>query len=103
MSIATQLEDCLNGSLQPLVLQVINESHQHTGPGSETHFKVIAVAACFEGQTRLARHRLIHELLQPWIGHPVHALALQLFTPVEWALREGQVASSPACRGGSKV
>ena len=103
MSVQTQLENCLKTALSPLVLHVINESHQHSGPGSETHFKVIAVAQDFEDQNRLARHRLIHALLQNWIGNPVHALSLQLFTPHEWAKRDGQVSVSPLCRGGSKV
>ena len=103
MSVQTQLENCLKTALNPLVLNVMNESHQHSGPGSETHFKVIAVAQGFEGQNRLTRHRMIHDLLQNWIGNPVHALSLQLFTPDEWAKREGQVSVSPLCRGGSKA
>lgn len=103
MSIHTQISERLEQALQPFHLEVINESHQHRGPGSETHFKVIAVATGFEGLNRVARHRQVNALLENWIGNPIHALSLQLYTPSEWEARSGVALTSPVCRGGSKA
>ncbi|MGE3724783.1 MAG: BolA family protein [Candidatus Sericytochromatia bacterium] len=103
MSVQTQISERMEQALSPLSLEVINESHQHSGPGSETHFKVIAVSEAFEGQNRVARHRQVNVLLANLIGNPIHALSLQLFTPQEWEARSGIALASPACRGGSKA
>ena len=85
-----------------LHLEVLNESHKHSGPAGDSHFKVIAVSDHFEGQNRVARHRQINALLADLIGQPIHALSLQLFTPSEWAARAEVALPSPPCRGGSK-
>lgn len=103
MSVQVQISGSLEQALAPLQLEVINESHQHSGPGSETHFKVIAVSECFAGQNRVARHRHVNAILASLIGNPIHALSLQLFTPQEWEARSGVALNSPACRGGSKA
>jgi BolA protein len=102
MSLQIQLKDCIQSALNPSVLNVINESHQHSGPGHETHFKLIVVSEAFEGQNRVQRHRVLNELLREWIGNPIHALSLQLFTPLEWVQRQEKIPASPVCRGGSK-
>jgi BolA family transcriptional regulator, general stress-responsive regulator len=101
MSVQDQISSCLV-ALQPLHLEIINESHKHSGPGSETHFKVVAVSTVFAEQNRLARHRQVNALLTDLIGNPIHALSLLLYTPEEWAERSGNVLASPPCRGGSK-
>jgi stress-induced morphogen len=103
MSVQTQISERLEQALSPLSLEVINESHQHSGPGSETHFKVIAVSEAFLGQNRVSRHRQVNALLENLMGNPIHALSLQLFTQAEWEARSGIALTSPACRGGSKA
>lgn len=46
--IATAITECINDSLHPIHLEVINESYMHNVPkGSETHFKVLVVRISF--------------------------------------------------------
>ncbi len=89
------------GALHPQFLRVENESHRHNvPPGSESHFKVTVVSPQFNDKTLLARHRLINEILSDELSGGVHALALHIMTPDEWA-EHGSVADSPLCLGGS--
>jgi len=103
MIIQNQIEKTLKEALNPLHLEVTNESGMHSVPrNSETHFKVIAVSQNFEKQTLLFRHRLVNELLSDQLAGPVHALSLHALTPSEWERAQGETVDSPACRGGSK-
>lgn len=105
MVIQTRIEEKLRASLSPSVLDVINESANHSVPkGSETHFKVVVVSAAFEGKMPLARHRLVFGILDDEMTKKpgVHALSIIAKTPDEWA-RDEAVRASPECRGGSKA
>ena len=103
MSIQEQIISKLTDGLTPAVLDVLNESHQHSvPPNSETHFKVVAVSDAFEGVRKVARHQKIYALLADELAGPVHALALHTYTPEEWASRAG-APDSPQCLGGSKA
>ena len=45
------IEKKVRESLDPVHLEVINESHMHSvPPGSESHFKVVVVSSKFEGK-----------------------------------------------------
>ncbi len=102
MKIQNQIEHELMGTLQPAVLQVINESMQHNvPPNSETHFKVVIVSEGFVGLRRVARHQQVYAALTEQLEGPVHALALHTYTPQEWEQQES-VPPSPDCQGGSK-
>ncbi|TXS95468.1 BolA family transcriptional regulator [Parahaliea maris] len=104
MQVQAQIESTLNEALAPTFLDVANESHMHSvPPNSETHFRVVAVSEAFAGQRKVARHQRIYALLAEQLAGPVHALALQLYTPGEWSEREEQVRPSPECLGGSKA
>lgn len=104
MSVQNQIEEALTKSLSPLHLEVINESGMHSvPPGSESHFKVIAVSDSFEQQSLVFRHRIINELLSEQLAGPVHALSLHTLTPDEWKKTGGAMIDSPLCRGGSKL
>lgn len=82
-------------------LEVVNESGNHNvPPGSETHFKVVLVAADFAGQRLLARHRLVNEALAEELAGSVHALAIHTYTQQEWRDRFGAAPLSPPCLGG---
>ena len=92
----------LTSVFQPTYLRVLNESYMHSVPtGSETHFKVVLVAASFLGKRQVQRHQAIYTCLAEQLKNGVHALALHTFSPDEWAA-SSQVAESPACMGGSK-
>ncbi len=102
MTVEDDIIDKLNSALSPQHLEVINESHMHNvPPGSESHFKVIAVSDAFNGKMLVARHRLINKALAEELAGPVHALALHTMTPAEWA-EKGAAPESPPCMGGGK-
>lgn len=100
MSIEQTIIAKLTAEFAPIVLQVENESHQHSsGRGAESHFKVTLVSPKFDGVRTLARHRAIYALLADELANGVHALALHTYTEAEW-LAVGQVAPrSPNCLG----
>ena len=104
MIIQNQIEEVLTEALNPLHLEVINESGMHSvPPGSESHFKVIAVSDNFDQQSLVFRHRMINELLSDQLAGPIHALSLHTLTPEEWKKTKGVTINSPPCRGGSKL
>lgn len=103
MSVAQEIERKLADGLDLAHLEVVNESGNHNvPPGSETHFKVVAVADEFAGQRLLARHRRIHELLAAELAGAVHALSIHAYTGEEWRRRFGAAPLSPPCLGGGK-
>jgi acid stress-induced BolA-like protein IbaG/YrbA len=51
------------------------------------HFEAVVIAAEFAGKRTLERHRLVYGALGECMGREIHALALQVFTPEEWAAR----------------
>jgi BolA protein len=102
MTIASTITAKLEAGLDPLHLEVVNESGSHNvPPGSESHFKVTVVSRRFEGMPTLHRHRTVYGLLADELAGPVHALALHTYTAAQW--RElGASPDSPQCRGGAK-
>jgi len=68
MSVKDRISERLRQALDPVALEVIDESHRHAGhtgarAGGETHFRVEVVSKAFAGKSRLDRHRLINGLL----------------------------------------
>ncbi|MCA9648545.1 MAG: BolA/IbaG family iron-sulfur metabolism protein [Myxococcales bacterium] len=103
MSVQQTIHDKLVDALAPAALEVINESHRHSGPATESHFKVVVVAERFEGLPLIRRHRLVNETLAEELRGGVHALAIHAYTPTQWQERGGEIPRSPPCRGGSKA
>ncbi|MDE0308461.1 MAG: BolA/IbaG family iron-sulfur metabolism protein [Acidiferrobacterales bacterium] len=104
MVVQNQIRQKLTDALAPVHLEVINESSMHSvPPGSESHFKVVAVSDEFQDQSLIFRHRMINDLLADEIAGPIHALSLHAMTPDEWKSQGNSVADSPLCRGGSKL
>ena len=104
MNVQADIQSRLSGELHPEFLEVENESHMHSvPPNSETHFKVVLVAAAFEGKRKVARHQQVYAILSEQLDGPVHALALHTYTPGEWAERQQAAPDSPDCFGGSKA
>lgn len=100
MSRQSLIESRLREALPLTHLEVLNESHNHSA-GQDTHFKVVAVTEAFAGLRSVARHQRVYALLADEMQRGLHALALHLYTPDEWA-QAGVAPDSPACRGGSK-
>ena len=101
MSIQSAVQERRITQVEDALVEVLNESHMHSVPAnSETHFKVTVVSPAFGSLRRVARHQMIYGLLQDFIDGPVHALALHLYTPEEWAQRQETSPQSPDCHGG---
>jgi BolA family transcriptional regulator, general stress-responsive regulator len=79
----------LLGPLQPLELQMEDESDRHAGhPGALSgggHFRLRVVSPRFSGLSRLQRHRLVYDCLDSMMPVQIHALALTLLSPDEAA------------------
>jgi BolA protein len=103
MTVQQTIERKIKARLNPVYLEVSNESRMHNvPPGSESHFKLTVVSDAFEGKMLITRHRLLNETLTAELVGPVHALSLHAMTPSEWQAKGGQVPRSPPCLGGSK-
>lgn len=102
MSIQSIIESKLDSTFSPQFLNVDNESHGHNvAKNAETHFKVVLVSEAFDGVRKVARHQQVYACLAAELDAGVHALALHLYTPAEWA-EKGEAPASPNCMGGSK-
>jgi BolA protein len=103
MSIQATVEHKLSEALQPIHLEVVNESSNHNvPPGSESHFKVVVVSELFAGEGLVARHRRVNRVLRAELAGSIHALALHTLAPDEWFERAGRTTESPECLGGAK-
>ncbi len=85
----------LTEGLEPQQLAVVDDSDRHaghagvrSGPGHAravggTHYRVRVVSAKFTGLNRVARHRLVYDLLPAEFADGLHALALDAKAPGE--------------------
>jgi BolA protein len=93
MSVAAGIEAKLKAALNPLQLEIVDESARHAGhagharEGGETHFRVTIVSQAFEGQSRVARQRMVYDALSHELANGVHAVAMTTLTPAEAARR----------------
>lgn len=88
---AAGVEARLRAALQPEAIAVTDDSHLHAGHAGARegrHFSVRVVSAQFDGLGRIARHRRVHDALQPWMQRGIHALALTTLTPAEASAAE---------------
>jgi BolA family transcriptional regulator, general stress-responsive regulator len=88
MTVEQQIRETLIVALEPIRLDVINESHLHAGhagsPGTgSSHFRVLVVSQSFAGQSRIARHRLVNDALGDLLRDKIHALAIKAYAPGE--------------------
>jgi len=83
--------------LNPIYIEVINDSHLHL-KGENTHFKLIIVSRKFDGLAKVKRHQLIYSLLGNTM-HEIHALTINAFSQNEW-LTNTKIKNTPNCLGG---
>jgi len=83
----TQIEQRLRAALQPLRLDIVDESAKHAGHAGARdgggHFDVTIVASQFSGKSLLQRHRLVYDALGETMRGNIHALSIHAFTPEE--------------------
>ena len=68
MSAEARLREKLMFALEPIRLDIINESEMHAGhrssPGTgESHFRILIVSEAFAGKSRVDRHRMVNDIL----------------------------------------
>jgi len=92
MTVADTISRKLTERFAPTRLEIVDDSQQHIGhvghPGGvgqvgETHFTVTLVSAVFVGMGRVARQRLVYEILAEELAGGVHALSLATLAPGE--------------------
>jgi BolA protein len=86
--VANSITAKLSVALSPSALDVVDDSARHAGhagagEGGESHFNVTVEAAIFAGLNRVARQRLVYDLLAEELAGPVHALSLVTRAPGE--------------------
>ena len=60
-------------------LDIIDESHLHaghSGHGGAGHFRVRIISDKFNGQTPIARHRMVYAALDALMKTEIHALSI---------------------------
>ena len=51
----------------------------------DVYFEAVVIAPAFAGKRAVQRHQLVYATLGAAVGNEIHALALQVFTPEEYA------------------
>jgi BolA protein len=86
---ANAIEEILTRALDATRVEVIDQSTLHAGHLSAQegggHFQVLVVSEKFRGQSRVAAQRMVYAALGDLMHEDIHALAMQTFTPEQWA------------------
>ena len=82
-SVSEYLTEQLTEAFSPVSLEVINESHLHSGhagdDGSgESHMRIRIVSDAFKSMNRIERHRAVNAVVQPMIDQGLHACAIEV-------------------------
>ena len=97
MSVAERIRTKLTEALSPTALEIVDESHKHKGhrgarPEGETHFHVAVTSETFTGMMRVARQRLVYDILADELAGPVHALSLDISAPGDAKRNDGDAS-----------
>lgn len=103
-TIRERMETKLTQAFAPAKLVIHDDSHRHAGHadriaalkergggdghapvdgGGETHFRVEIVSDAFAGQNRVARQRMVFDVLKEELAERIHALQISARTPEE--------------------
>lgn len=97
------LRQKIEAALDPEVLDIENESHQHAvAKNSETHFKAVIVTDGFGSLSRIDRQRKVLAAIEHEMAGGVHAFTMRCLTIEEWKAGGADGFISPHCHGGSK-
>ena len=97
--IQPQIEQAINSAFEVQFMELLNESHMHSGPAPESHFKLTVVSKSFDGLSKVKRQQAIYKTLAELMPQ-FHALALHTYTPTEWSDIKQSIPASPKCTGG---
>ncbi len=77
----------LKERFDPTELLIQDQSQLHAGhegaKDGKGHFDVTIVSAAFEGQNRIARHRMVYDALTDQFRTDIHALRVKAYIPSE--------------------
>ena len=78
-----RIKALLETALSPSFLEIRDVSYQHHGhsgwrEGGETHFEVDIASPSFDGQSRVAAHRMVNDALQSELNDGLHALQIKI-------------------------
>jgi BolA protein len=106
MTYAERIESKVKAAFAPITFTLVDDSHRHAGhsdriaalktPGEanghapidgqgETHFSLTIVSDAFTGKSRVARQRMVYDVLKDELAERIHALALKTLSPDEVA------------------
>jgi len=81
---SARIESRLRDHLGATHVEVIDESHLHTGHAGAAagggHFRVVVVSPRFAGHSRVAAQRLVYHALGDMMGSEIHALSVRALT-----------------------
>ena len=80
----SDIRAALERSLAPTALEVLDDSARHAGHAgarSGGHYRVAVVSSAFAGRSRLERHRMVYQALEPLMGQGIHALNIRAAAP----------------------
>ena len=85
MNRVERIREALQAALDPVLLEVEDDSHRHAGHegarDGRGHFNVRVVSAAFEGKLPLARHRMVYAAVGTMMETDIHALSIDAQTP----------------------
>ena len=72
-------------ALQPVALDLRDESEQHAGHAGAAsgggHWQLTIVSEAFRGKSAVARHRMVYEALGDLMKRDIHALKIEASAP----------------------
>ena len=84
---AGRLDERLRAALQPLELEIVDDSHLHAGHAGAAdgrgHFSVHVVSERFAGMPVVRRHRLVYDAVGDMMVTDIHALSIRALAPGE--------------------
>ena len=84
---AGRLDERLRAALQPLELEIVDDSHLHAGHAGAAdgrgHFSVHVVSERFAGVPVVRRHRLVYDAVGDMMVTDIHALSIRALAPGE--------------------
>ncbi len=57
--------------------------------GTKDHWEALIVSKAFSGKSRIEQHQMVYRALGELMAGPIHALALQTYTPEGWSEAKG--------------
>jgi BolA protein len=84
---AGRLDERLRAALQPLELEIVDDSRLHAGHAGAAdgrgHFSVHVVSERFAGLPVVRRHRLVYDAVGDMMITDIHALSIRALAPGE--------------------